>query len=210
MMGSDEAAPQERPAHRVYVNAFYIDKFEVTNAQFDQFVKGTGYQSQGNWQKYYSPGREDHPVVNVSWYDAVAYLTWAGKRLPTEAEWEKAARGGLVGKRYPWGDETDMAKANYGEKKGGTAPVGTYGPNGYGLFDMAGNALEWVADWYQQNFYVETSYLNPRGPSSGVFRVLRGGGWDVGFYALRCAARNWNPPDFWDDCIGFRGARNAN
>jgi len=213
MMGGNEWSENEKPAHRVYLDGFYIDKFEVTNAQFAKFLKETDYQSQGNWQKHNNPGKESHPVVNVSWYDAMAYLTWAKKRFPTEAEWEKAARGGLMVKRYPWGDDIDLTKANYanyGEKKGGTTAVGTYAANGYGLFDMAGNVWEWVADFYQETSYQESPYQNPKGPSRGSARVMRGGAWDVGFYALRCASRNWNPPDFWDDCIGFRGARSIN
>jgi formylglycine-generating enzyme required for sulfatase activity len=177
-----------------------------------------------DWRHPEGPGssidhRQDHPVVQIAWDDAVAYANWAGKRLPTEAEWEFAARGGLDGKRFTWGDEPptpDKSRANiwHGEfphrntKDDGyyrTAPVKTYEPNGFGLFDMAGNVWEWCNDWYGWNYYSWSPYDNPTGPSSGeVCRVLRGGSWFDGTYILRCAMRAYYLPDTRSHYSGFR------
>lgn len=172
LMGSDDvdASGNEGPVHTVYVDAFYIDKYEVTNAQYKQFI-----DANPQWQKDridrtlhdgtylalwngndYPPKRASHPVVYVSWYAAIAYAEWAGKRLPTEAEWEKAARGGLTGKKYPWGDDLDSSKANYNHNAKDITPVGSYPPNGYGLYDMAGNVWEWCLDAYSDDFYARS------------------------------------------------------
>jgi sulfatase modifying factor 1 len=169
------------PVHTVYLDAFYIDKCEVTNAQYKKFMDAKGYKAPSYWNdpNYNAP---NNPVVGVSWYDAKAYADWAGKRLPTEAEWEKSARGGLVGKRYPWGDDITHDNANY-DSTGGkdiweyTSPIGSFAPNGYGLYDMAGNVYEWCADWYYSDYYASSPKSNPKGPSSGVGAVLRGGSW---------------------------------
>ena len=159
LMGSNYGGPDETPIHKVYLDAFYIDKYEVTKLQFSEFLNEKGNQEEGgvDWldtsdedclieyrDGKYQPksGYENHPVIEVSWFGARAYAEWAGKRLPTEAEWEKAARGGLVGKKYPWGDSIDSSKANYGENVGQTTPVGRYPPNNYGLYDMGGNVWE--------------------------------------------------------------------
>ena len=176
-MGSydSEADDNEKPVHTVYLDAFYMDKYEVTNAQFKVFV-----DANPQWEKYriprnyhngdylyywtrnsYPSGKGNHPVMFVSWYAAMAYAQWAGKRLPTEAEWEKAARGGLVGKKYPWGDTIDVHKANYGFNIDKTTPVGRYPPNGYGLYDMAGNVSEWCLDAYEMDFYARSPRRNP-------------------------------------------------
>ncbi|MBM3239959.1 formylglycine-generating enzyme family protein [Candidatus Poribacteria bacterium] len=142
----NEGNADELPVHTVYLDAFYIDKYEVTNALYEEFIKATGHRTPTYWTNH-SFNQPDQPVVGVTWDDAVAYAKWAGKRLPTEAEWEKAARGGLVGKRYPWGDDiSDNDANNYGNKIGITTPVGKYPPNGYGLYDVAGNIWEWVAE----------------------------------------------------------------
>ena len=174
------------PVHTVYVDAFYIDKYEVTLGQYNQFVRTTRYKELLNGNYRYSP-TDQHPVVGVSWHDAVAYAKWAGKRLPTEAEWEKAARGGLVGERHPWGDAAvDGTQCNFADKDlsriwqdrwgddwtdknvsdgyAYTAPVGSYPANGYGLYDMAGNVWEWCFDAYDENFYVHSPRRNPIAP----------------------------------------------
>jgi len=184
-MGDSKNEPEDwmkrsRPVHRVELDAFYMDVREVTVGQFREFVNQSGY-SYNRWNDVakYSPG-DDYPMVYVSWNDATAYAKWAGKRLPTEAEWEYAARGGLVGKRYPGGDEITHDDANYSgtggkDKWSKCAPVGSFAANGYGLYDMAGNATEWCADWYDDNYYSVSSAKNPTGPDKGQLgRVIRG------------------------------------
>ena len=199
---------KSRPLHTVTLDGFYMDKTEVTVGQFKAFLADSGYNWTGSWNDVatYSP-TDDHPMIEVTWYDAVAYAEWAGKRLPTEAEWEKAARGGLAGKRYPWGDETDNTKAHYDSWNGGsgtTKPVGSYAANGYGLFDMAGNAWEWCADWYDEDYYTSSPATNPPGPGTGSYRVLRGGGWNGAANTLRVAGRNHFDPAGRYGSIGFR------
>jgi formylglycine-generating enzyme required for sulfatase activity len=207
-MGSNDY-DDEKPVHTVYLDAFYMDKYEVTNALYKKFMDATGHKAPVYWNnsKYNAP---DQPVVGVSWHDAKAYADWAGKRLPTEAEWEKAARGGLVGKKYPWGDELTRDYANYYGNGGkdqwsGTAPVGSFDPNGYDLYDMAGNVWEWCADRYDSDYYVESPKDNPQGPSSGTYRVLRGGAWNGDDPDdLRAATRYFNEPTLTGSNVGFR------
>jgi formylglycine-generating enzyme required for sulfatase activity len=200
-MGSNDY-DNEKPIHTVYLDAFYIDIYEVTNAQYKKFMDATGHKAPYCWNdsKFNAP---NHPVVGVSWDNAVAYAKWAGKRLPTEAEWEKSARGGLVGKKYPWGDILTHDDANYSGKGGKdkweqTSPVRSFAPNGYGLYDMAGNVWEWCEDWYSNNYYANSPKSNPKGPGSGKWRVLRGGSWyDSDDDDLRVA-------DGCGDAVGFR------
>jgi serine/threonine-protein kinase len=161
-------------------------------------------------------GREHHPVTLVRFEDANAYCSWlaskTGKfvRLPTEAEWERAARGNLDGKQYPWGDALDESRAHYLpdvsiKAKRGTAPVGSYPANAFNLYDMAGNVWEWVADWYAPDYYARAQYLNPEGPEGGLMRVVRGGAWvNADGRYLRCAYRHKVPPDSYAYSIGFR------
>jgi formylglycine-generating enzyme required for sulfatase activity len=217
LMGSPEGEgnSDEHPQHTVYLDAFYIDKYEVTNAQYKKFVGATGHRipyfnadwaKPYNWQNgTYPSGKGNHPVVFVSWDDAEAYCEWAGKRLPTEAEWEKAARGRLEGKKYPWGDENPSGRANYNST--GIDAVGSYAPNGYGIYDMTGNVWEWVADWYSENYYRVSPKNNPKGPDSGTRRVHRGGSWGSGGSGLRAALRNWGTPDVRLGNFGFRCAQ---
>jgi iron(II)-dependent oxidoreductase len=205
-MGSNDY-DSEKPIHTVYLDAFYIDIYEVTNAQYKKFMDATKYKEPSYWNdsKF---NASNHPVVGVSWNDAVAYAKWAGKRLPTEAEWEKSARGGLVGKKYPWGDTLTHDDANYSgtggkDKWENTSPVGSFAPNRYGLYDMAGNVWEWCADWYDSKYYASSPKSNPKGPGSGKSAVLRGGSWDD--YAdldLRVAARFFPSGDL--SLVGFR------
>ena len=219
-MGDDTGPRPERPAHPVTLDGFYLAQHPVTNAQYRRFVAATGHRvpylddarvARENWdprRRRPPNGRGAHPVVLVSWHDARAYCRWAGGRLPTEAEWEKAARGGLAGKRYPWGDEIGRGSANY-DNPAGTTAVGRYPPNGYGLFDMAGNVWEWVADWYAPDFYAASPDRNPRGPRTGRVKVLRGGAWLLFPEFCRVSYRFRNNPDFRFNLIGFRLARSA-
>jgi formylglycine-generating enzyme required for sulfatase activity len=184
----NEGGDDERPVHTVYLDAFYIDKYEMTNALYKKFMEATGHRTPADWTNP-SFNQPNQPVVGVSWDDAEAYARWAGKRLPTEAEWEKAARGGLVGKRYPRGNDISHNDENYYGTSGadiwqGLAPVGKFPPNGYGLYDMSGNVYEWVADWYLANYYAISPQKNPKGPDTGSWRVLRGGTWSNSLYQL--------------------------
>ncbi|MDP6749782.1 MAG: formylglycine-generating enzyme family protein [Candidatus Poribacteria bacterium] len=211
-MGDSKNEPEDwmkhsRPVHRVELDAFYMDVHEVTVGQFREFVNQSGYKYGGNWDSVtkLSPG-DGYPMVEVNWNDAVAYAKWAGKRLPTEAEWEYAARGGLVGKRYPWGDEITHDDANYDRKVGKLAVVGSYPANGYGLYDMAGNAWEWCQDRYGENYYSSSPAKNPPGPGSGSYRVLRGGACydNASNYHLRVAYRSNYIPAGRYLGLGFR------
>ena len=201
-MGAAKNEPEEwmqsaKPVHTVELDAFYMDVHEVTVGQFrDMFVRQSGYKYSGNWDSLanYSPG-DEYPMVEVNWNDATAYAKWVGKRLPTEAEWEYAARGGLAGKRYPWGDEITHDDANWGNTVNGkdkwskSSPVDSFEANGYGLYDMAGNVWEWCVDWYGSDYYSKSPVKNPPGPNTGSYRVLRGGGWYDHAYYLRVAYR---------------------
>ena len=229
-MGSHTGKNNERPVHTVYVDAFYMDVYEVTNAQYKAFV-----DANPEWQKKniaegfhdgtylrlwngnaYPDGKADHPVIYVSWYAAMAYAQWAGKRLPTEAEWEKAARGGLIGKAYPWGDTIDATRANHARHFGTPIAVGQYPPNGYGLYDMAGNISEWCLDEYDADFYAQSARENPfsNGMREEVInnfkvinkknRVLRGGCWSDNGLFLQVSYRDWGPQNYTSVFRGFR------
>ena len=237
-MGSSDSKAQddEKPVHTVHVDAFYMDKYEVTNAQFKAFV-----DANPRWQKdqasrayhdgdylkpwsgnSYPSGKGNHPVVYVSWYAAMAYAQWKGKRLPTEAEWEKAARGGLVRQNYPWGNGIGSTRANFGYNVGKTTPVGSYAANGYGLYDMAGNVWEWCLDAYDADFYARSPFWNPIAGDASAYqivnefrriktsRVLRGGSWGVSVSGLRVADRSRNTPTNANDYYGFRCAKDVN
>ena len=163
-MGTDQIEDHDEaePIHTVYLDAFYIDTHEVTLGEYHEFLLETGHPtSLPESVSEFSP-TDRHPVVGVSWHDAMAYARWAGKRLPTEAEWERAARGGLIEAAYPWGDEEiDSARANYGNMNSGTVPVGSYEPNDFGLYDMAGNVSEWCLDPWDTEFYKVSPEENP-------------------------------------------------
>ena len=218
LMGSETGYPAERPIHRVAVSAFYLGVYPVTNEQYACFVMETGHRvpylddrrmQTENWFQEpcsYPPGRAKHPAVLVSWRDAQAYCEWAGGRLPTEAEWEWAARGGLEGKLYPWGDDINPSLANYDNQNGAT-PVGAYPANSYGLYDMAGNVWEWVTDWYDPHYYERSPLENPSGPETGTTKVLRGGAWLLFAEFCRVTYRFRNSPDFRFNLIGFRLAK---
>jgi len=194
-------------------NDFYMDAYEVTIGQFKTFLKSSGYKPDQpiNWDKVYVSSSTGivaaelsgkHPMIYVNWYDATAYATWAGKRLPTEAEWEFAARGGLIDKEYSWGNDESLASdyANHGDIGGkdkwdGTAPVGSFKPNGYGLYDMTGNASEWCQGWFDSN---------------QKWRVLRGGGWQAPARFLRLGGRGLSHPGDRSHTNGFRCVLGSN
>jgi len=222
VMGSlpGEGDDNEHPQRKVTLDAYRIYKCEVTNSQFRRFVGETGYRAEGQWEKFSLTGRDDHPVINVTWNDARRYCQWAGGRLPTEAEWEKAARG-TDGRMYPWGNEWDRNKCNnvttdsaiYKASRvdlrlgKGTTPVGTFpeGASPYGCLDMAGNVWEWCSDWYDPDYYKKSLPLNPQGAATGDSRVFRGGGWfDDVTTGCRCAFRVGNDPKSSTYLYGFR------
>jgi peroxiredoxin len=208
-MGSYEGEEDEQPVHRVWLAAFYMDRHPVTNAEYKRFLEACALKPPYNWTGgTYPDGSAEQPVRLVTWDDAAAYARWVGKRLPTEAEWEKAARGELINKNYPWGDEIKPTDARYSSRLGPIV-VGHYGPNGFGLFDMAGNIWQWVADWYNPEYYYSSPDRNPRGPSAGEYHVLRGGSWYDHPAYLRCAFRNWAKPGARSLTVGFRCAQSA-
>jgi sulfatase modifying factor 1 len=240
LMGAADGEADERPVHRVRVSEYFIGRFPVTNDEYARFVRATGYPppavrslpmiaASGRdeifkefaapyvWQAGEPPqGRGNHPVVLVRHDDAVAYCSWLSTtlgracRLPTEAEWERAARGGVDGRRHPWGDEIDQTRGNYlndppAKPQRGTRPTGTYPPNAYGLCDVIGNVWEWVSDWYGADYYGQGDVENPRGPSGGTLRVVRGASWVTDEPSmLRTAYRHKVPPDTYAYSIGFR------
>lgn len=213
-MGSKDWGEFERPVHEVYVEGFWMDETPITNKQFHDFVCETGHITEAEvsgsawgfnngkfdtlpglcWKNFALDDRQDHPVVLVSWDDASAYAKWAGKRLPTEAEWEKAARGGLEGRLYPWGDEEpDNTQCNFAKSPSNIPPttkVKQFSPNGYGLYDMVGNVWQWCSDYYGDYYYAESPDKNPTGPDCGLYRLRRGASWNVTqSFRLRCANR---------------------
>jgi formylglycine-generating enzyme required for sulfatase activity len=245
VMGSDDGEEDERPAHPVHVDDFFIARQPVTHGEYARFVRDTGHRApaiyelplvvsvggaerERTFRQTGSPfvwgdgepprERADHPVALIRYDDAAAYCAWlaavSGKpfRLPTEAEWEKAARGGLESKRYPWGDRLDRNMANFlvdpAMKQGhGTSRCRAYPPNGFGLYDMAGNVWEWVQDWYDAEYYASSPPANPAGPQAGHLRIIRGGGWLVAdVRMLTCSHRHKVPPDTYSYAIGFRVA----
>jgi eukaryotic-like serine/threonine-protein kinase len=209
-MGNNSGDPDEKPIHDVYMDAYWIDQTEITNTMYARFAPHRdGYQ----------------PVQKISWDQAAAYCAWAGSRLPTEAEWEKAARGSDE-RTYPWGNQSPTGDlANFADRKsflgwedidvddgfGNVAPVGHYpaGVSVYGAFDMAGNVAEWVNDWYDETYYSTTPLSNPSGPANGFFRVLRGGSWYSTALGLRATDRSWYIPEGGTDYFGFRCAQST-
>ncbi|MBU2568225.1 MAG: SUMF1/EgtB/PvdO family nonheme iron enzyme [Elusimicrobia bacterium] len=202
-MGSDGGDSDEKPAHKVYLDAYYIDKYEVTFEQYDKFCEATGRTkpSDSGW------GRGNRPVINVSWHDAVAYANYYGKRLPTEAEWEKACRGGSE-TEYCFGDSESKLSSYawyYANSGGKTHPVGQKKPNQYGIYDMHGNVWEWCSDWYDSGYYKNSPYKNPKGSGSDS-RVLRGGCWNYFASDCRSSNRGRRAPGGGSDFRGFRCA----
>lgn len=213
LMGAEDGLPDSRPLHRVYVSGYLIDRYEVTNAQYGQCVQGGSCTAPRDREAFDDADRAKHPVVNVTWSQARDYCAWAGKRLPTEAEWEKAGRG-TDGRLYPWGNSEaviDEHRAKTNEAKlaaNGTAPVGRYAmlTSPYGVHDLVGSVSEWVKDWYADDFYALSSTRDPQGPLRGSFRVLRGAGWNDRVVELRVSYRGWDEMTYWGPSLGFRCA----
>ncbi len=247
-----DGLPDEQPERRVYLSSFYLDRLEITNQAYVEFVRETGHRIPENKSSaatlwvHDKPLNEilSHPVINVSWEDAAVYCRWAGKRLPTEAEWEKAARG-TDGRRYPWGNDWDLARANSASYWAGrtiefrsgvdweafwirgagarlskehgikgevlTLPVGSFpeGASPYGALDMAGNAAEWVADWFDPNYYRTAPLTDPPGPDRGAIKAMRGGSWLKPAVSLRTSDRDWGIMDSRPSGTGFRCARDG-
>jgi len=213
-MGSDNGNPDEKPSHTISLGAFYMDKYEVTNALYNDCVDAGECQPPHQtysitYPHYYGNTQFDnYPVIYVDWNQATSYCGWRGGRLPSEAEWEYAARG-TDGRTYPWGEGLDQSHANYNGND--TTVVGSYksGKSPFGLYDMAGNVWEWVNDWYDEKYYQSSPLSNPPGPAIGVYRVLRGGSWDKKNYGddyLRSASRRSYGPGAFDGVVGFRCA----
>lgn len=211
--GNDKSASKdEKPQHTVFIDAFYISRYPVANSEYKKFVDETEAKSPKHWNNGKIPnGKDNHPVVNLDWSEAVAYCEWVGGRLPTEAEWEKAASWDEANNKkriYPWGDTFDYGKCNSSESGiGDTTPVGKYSPQGdsaYGVGDMAGNVWEWCADWYDEDYYKHSPGKNPGGAASGKYRVVRGGSFLNEGRAVRCASRFRYYPDFIPYDRGFR------
>ena len=253
VMGTDSGLPHEGPEHRVELDSFYMDEHEVTNAQYEAFASDSGYVTESerlgwsgifdpqrngwtkgdgaDWRHPHGPGSShrdmpDFPVVHLSWEDAAAYCDWRGMRLPTEAEFEFAARGGLEDAEYSWGNEltpdgvhrANLWQGTFPQKDlvtdgyGSHAPVKMYPPNGYGLYDMTGNVWEWVQDWYSPSYFSQSPVRNPQGPRRGTQKIQRGGSWlcsENYCQGYRVAARMMTAPDSGLNNLGFRCAAPA-
>jgi iron(II)-dependent oxidoreductase len=207
-MGKNTSTPSDwQPEHKVKVNSFYMDKWEVNNQQYYSFCVATKNPLPQFWgMKEFKSGLDfpNYPVVGVSFFDAEKYARWAGKRLPTEAEWEYAARGGLINKNYPFGDQIDSTKVNYGKKYKGILEVGSFKPNDFGLYDITGNVWEWTSDFYSGDYYASSPVENPKGPERGRFKVIRGGSWHSGAMCIQSFYRNGLSPSWVDFAVGFR------
>ncbi len=213
LMGSREDRDEERPVHRVWVDGFEMAIYQVRNRDYMQFVRQTGHPPPPLVAEpaFCNP---DQPVVSVSWFDAVAYCEWLSEaarfryRLPTEAEWERAARGGREGGRYAWGEDAPASLPDYTSRwKRGPEPVGLYSPNPLGIHNLGENVHEWCSDWFDRNYYSVAPYRNPQGPARGERRASRGGAWRHHIKVSRCAARSSIPPEFLYADYGFRVVR---
>lgn len=199
----------DRPVHAVRMPAFWMDANETTHAQYAEFAKATKRAVPYHWKGGGVPqGLANVPVYNVTWDDAKSYCEFRGKRLPTEAEWERAARGGQEGADYPWGDKYDAKLARHNTETG-PGEVGKYPPNAFGLFDMAGGMSEWTSDWFAREYYANSPADNPQGPSTGAYRVIRGGAWSDPGKRITVFFRNWVRPEQRQPNIGIRCAKNA-
>jgi len=217
LMGSDDGFfGGELPVHRVHLNAFYLDTYEVTTSRYATFLHASGRTAPKYWNHARQVEHREKPVVGVDWHDAQAYCAHYGRRLPTEAEWEKAARG-TDGRWYPWGNDPPTKQhANFDQccafnEYGVLTTVGSRpaGKGPYGVHDMAGNVMEWVADWYDENYYRTSPARNPHGPSNGQYRVLRSGSWGDIPIGILTVTRDWTTPMYRTDRIGFRCAQDV-
>jgi sulfatase modifying factor 1 len=215
LMGSERGQEVEQPLHRVFLESFSIAETQVTVEQYTSFLEATRREPPPQWHDA-NFNHPEQPVVAVSWLDAAAFCAWLTSetgsvhRLPTEAEWEFAARGGLEGAMYPWGDDLPNLRPHYDERWAhGPERVRGTPPNNYGLFEMCENVHEWCSDWYQPNYYSVSPENNPQGPESGERKSSRGGSWRHHIKISRCAARSSIPPDFKYADYGFRVARSV-
>jgi formylglycine-generating enzyme len=213
LMGSTHGQENEQPVHRAWVDSFYLAACQVTNAEYKRFVRASGNHPPPFWSDP-NFNHPEQPVVGVSWFEAVRYCEWLSStsarsyRLPTEAEWERAARGDAEAKLYPWGDSPPQSRPDYGLLwKTGPEPVGRRSSTEFGLFDICENVHEWCADWYAPDYYSVSPSRNPKGPAQGIRRASRGGSWRHHVKIARCSARSSIPPDFQYADYGFRVAR---
>jgi sulfatase modifying factor 1 len=211
-MGSDVGRDDEKPAHRVWVDAFELAAYQTTNAEYARFLQDTGHPPPAMWNDA-NFAKPEQPVVAISWFDAVAYCDWLSRvfgrqyRLPTEAEWERAARGGVEGQAFPWGDGAPEEVPDYASRwNSGPEPVGLYAPNAYGLYNLADNVHEWCADWYDAAYYAVSPERNPQGPPHSPRRASRGGSWRHQIKVTRTSARSSIPPELKYADYGFRVA----
>ena len=214
-MGSETGQDNEKPVHRVWVDAFHLAACQVTNKDYSEFRKATGASAPPFWTDP-NFNHPQQPVVAASWFEAVRYCEWLNAatsrrfRLPTEAEWERAARGGLDGKLFPWGDGPPQSRPDYTQRwRSGPQPVGESAPNEFGLYDICENVHEWCSDWFAPDYYAVSPVRNPGGPETGTRRASRGGSWRHHVKISRCAARSSIPPEFQYADYGFRVACDA-
>jgi len=214
-MGAEDGLQDTRPLHRVHLSSYWFDRYEVTNARYRQCVEGGGCTPPKDRQAFEDRQQAQRPVTNITWSQARAFCQWQGKRLPTEAEWEKAARG-TDGRRYPWGNNEDVLKNHMSKQEiktdtGGTELIGrqvaTASP--YGVFDLIGSVSEWVKDWYAEDFYQASPTRDPQGPSRGSFRVLRGGEWNEKSPNFQASYRGWDDVTYWGPTLGVRCAKDV-
>jgi sulfatase modifying factor 1 len=212
LMGSESGQDCERPVHRVWIDSFLLAATQVTNAEYERFLHATAALPPPFWSdKNFNHAQQ--PVAGVSWFEATRYCEWLGVqtgrncRLPTEAEWEHAARGGFEQKQFPWGDEPPQSLPDYATRwQTGPEPVARYAPNAFGLYDIGDNVHEWCSDWYDPNYYAGSPERNPHGPESGQRKASRGGSWRHHVKVARCSARSSIPPGFQYADYGFRVA----
>jgi formylglycine-generating enzyme len=216
LMGSDSGQDCERPIHRVWIDAFFLAATQVTNSQYEKFLSATGTTPPPFWNDP-NFNHPEQPVAGVSWHEATRYCEWLSAqtgrayRLPTEAEWERAARGGEEQKQFPWGDDSPQSLPDYATRwQSGPEPVALYAPNAFGLYDICDNLHEWCSDWYDPNYYAASPDRNPRGPERcpgpGKRKASRGGSWRHHIKVARCSARSSIPPEFQYADYGFRVA----
>ncbi len=218
LMGCEVGRDEERPVHRVWVDAFEMAVFQVRNREWALFLEATGHPEPPN-RNHPDFNHPDQPVTAVAWFEAVKYCEWLSRvagwhyRLPTEAEWERAARGGCEGILHPWGNEPPQSRPEYIERWGGLVkgplPVGLGAPNGFGIYDLCENVHEWCADWFQKDYYAVSPERNPRGPATGKRRSSRGGSWRHHVKASGCSTRSSIPPVFEYADYGFRVVRDV-
>jgi len=210
LMGSDSGQDCERPIHRVWVDAFLLAATQVTNAEYERYLQATGSQAPALWRDP-NFNHPQQPVTGVSWFKAENYCRWLASqtgrayRLPTEAEWERAARGNLEQNNFPWGNEGPQSLSDYATRwQIGPEPIGRYAPNAFGLYNICDNVHEWCSDWYDPNYYAISPGRNPRGPERGTRKASRGGSWRHHVKVSRCSARSSIPPEFQYADYGFR------